>query len=342
MNGCQARPWLVRRLTACHLVEIGHKWFAMSPFHFTARVRARRAILLIALAFAWWPRPSLAAESHPGPSNSPGIGSQVFELTRSVKWRKIGQVKLDFRTYHPQGMTIVGDRFYLSSVEVLDRAGGQGVGHLFEVDFSGRLRRQIRLGTAPVYHPGGIDFDGRSLWVPVAEYRPDSRSVVYRVDPVTLDAVPVFTFEDHLGALVYDRQNRQLIGVSWGSRRFYRWQLVPDEEAPHDAAAPVCTLNSSHYVDYQDGQSLEGTSWALFGGVSRLNAADGSGYALGGLELVDLRELRAIHQVPVPLWTAGGQSILQNPFAARIEPEGLRLYFLPEDDDSWLYRYAIE
>jgi len=25
-----------------------------------------------------------------------------------------------------------------------------------------------------VYHPGGIDFDGVNIWVPVAEYRPDS------------------------------------------------------------------------------------------------------------------------------------------------------------------------
>jgi hypothetical protein len=37
-----------------------------------------------------------------------------------------------------------------------------------------------------------------------------------------------------------------------------------------------------------------------------------------------------------------GRSLLQNPFAARVEPDGLRFYFVPEDNQSWLYRYAIE
>ena len=34
-----------------------------------------------------------------------------------------------------------------------------------------------------MYHPGGIDYDGRHIWVSVAEYRPNSRSIVYRIDP---------------------------------------------------------------------------------------------------------------------------------------------------------------
>ena len=39
-----------------------------------------------------------------------------------------------------------------------------------------------------MYHPGGIDYDGRHIWVPVAEYRPNSRSIIYRV-PVTQNPV---------------------------------------------------------------------------------------------------------------------------------------------------------
>ena len=79
--------------------------------------------------------------------------------------------------------------------------------------------------------------------MPVAEYRPDSRSLVYRVDPVTLSAERVFQFEDHLGALVCDRAGRRLVGVSWGSRRLYRWELLPDRDVPRDPTAPVETRN---------------------------------------------------------------------------------------------------
>jgi hypothetical protein len=270
------------------------------------------------------------------------IGERFQKLTRSARWQKQGEVRFAFRTHHPQGLSRVGDRFLLSSVEVADRAEGRGTGHLFEVDLAGNLRRQIRLGEGPMYHPGGIDYDGRWLWVPVAEYRPDSRSVVYRVDPASLAVERVFEFPDHLGALVCDRAGRRLVGVSWGSRRFYRWELLPDEDVPRDPQAPVRSLNASHYVDYQDGQSLPGTSWALFGGVGRLAGAGGPEVALGGLELVDLGEMQAVHQLPVPLWTARGQSLLQNPVAVQATPTGLRFHFLPEDDRSVLYVYDVE
>jgi hypothetical protein len=59
--------------------------------------------------------------------------------------------------------------------------------------------------------------------VPVAEYRPNSRSIVYRVDPATMKADEVFRFPDHIGGIVRNTDDNTLHGVSWGSRRFYRW-----------------------------------------------------------------------------------------------------------------------
>ena len=280
------------------------------------------------------------------PASEPTDGTLIADrfraLTRTARWEKVDETKLEFRTHHPQGMTIVGDRFFLSSVEVIDRGQGRGVGHLFEVDFRGSLLRQIRLGDGPVYHPGGIDYDGKWIWVPVAEYRPDSRSVVYRVDPRSLEAEEVFRYGDHLGALVCDAQRRFLVGVSWGSRRFYRWKLGEDEAVPVAADMPVEMLNGNHYVDYQDGQILAGTPWALFGGVSGLGGDGTSALVLGGLELVDVWEMRAVHQLPVMLKATGGQSMPRNPFAVRTTAKGLRFYFVPEDDSSALHVYDIE
>lgn len=269
-----------------------------------------------------------------------GVVERFRGLDRSVEWRKVGEVVLDFETYHPQGMVWVGDRFFLSSVEVINRAKGEGRGHLFEVGRDGKLRRSILLGEGAAYHPGGIDFDGERLWVSVAEYRPDSWSVVYRVDPVTLEVERVFDFADHVGALVCDRGRRLLVGVSWGSRRLYRWELDEGMRGLVAGKEVEMRVNGSFYVDYQDGLGLAGSPYALFGGLSTLSGG-GESVVLGGLELVDLREMRPVHQVPVMLRTEGGRSMLQNPWSVEVWGGGLRFYFIPEDGRSVMYLYDV-
>ena len=140
-----------------------------------------------------------------------------------------------FRT-HPQGMVKIGETLFVSSVEVkvptrrlpepaggYDRDTGDGAGHLFKIDITGTLVADLRLGEGPIYHPGGIDYDGTHIWVSVAEYRPNSRSIVYRVEPEAMKATEMFRFPDHIGAIIHNTDDNTLHGVSWGSRRFYRW-----------------------------------------------------------------------------------------------------------------------
>ena len=105
----------------------------------------------------------------------------------------------------------------------------------------GNLIADLRIGEGTIYHPGGIDYDGRHLWVPVAEYRPNSRSIIYRVDPVTMKAEEMFRFPDYIGAIVHDTDDHSLHGVSWGSRRFYRWTLA----RPARSRTPPCRRRRS-------------------------------------------------------------------------------------------------
>ena len=195
------------------------------------------------------------------------LAERVTKLSRSTQWKPVLALQIAFPTYHPQGMVKIGDAFFVSSVEIkeptkrfpqpvdgFDRDPGAGIGHLFKIDLTGHLVSETTLGEGSIYHPGGLDYDGHYIWVPVAEYRPNSRSVIYRVDPETMKAEEMFRFADHIGGLVRDTDDNSLHGVSWGSRRFYRWTLDPGGRPTNATEAPekLRTLNPSHYLDYQD------------------------------------------------------------------------------------------
>ena len=179
--------------------------------------------------------------------------------------------------------------------------------------------------------------------MPVAEYRADSRTIVYRVDPVAMKATEVFRFADHIGALVHNTDDRTLHGVSWGSRRFYRWKLDENRRvADPGVPASLATLNPSHYVDYQDCK-YAGGGLMLCGGVTEYRAPSTLvPFRLGGLELVDLAAGRAVHQVPLPQWTRGGLVMTQNPMWIEPLGDGLRAWFMPEDDNSTIYIYDLK
>lgn len=277
------------------------------------------------------------------------VGDRVEHVTRESHWKLVASVPIAFTTYHPQGMVKIGQTFFVSAVEIkvptrrfpqavggFDRDAGAGVGHLFKMDASGHLVADLTLGEGTIYHPGGIDYDGRDIWVPVAEYRPNSRSIVYRVDPATMKSVEAFRVADHIGAIVHDTDDHTLHGVSWGSRRFYRWTSSgrPLRKTP--------LQNPSHYVDYQDCK-YAGRHRMLCTGVTEMRQALGAPvFRLGGMDLVDLRDGRPLHQVPVLLWTPGGMDMTHNPACVEPAATGVRAYFMPEDNASTLYVYDVD
>jgi Family of unknown function (DUF6454) len=280
------------------------------------------------------------------------LGERVLKLTRGTKWNEVAALKIGFRTHHPQGMIKIGDEFFVSSVEILkattrypeprdgyDRDTGEGKGHLYKISAKGELLADLALGEGSVYHPGGIDYDGQWLWVPVAEYRPNSASIIYKVDPKTMKAVEVFRFRDHVGGIVRDTESNTLHGVSWGSRRFYAWPLGADGKVTNADAKPEAlrVMNPAQYIDYQDCHYL-GQRRMLCSGLNTYRTnPDAAPFFLGGLEVVSLADNRAVWQVPVELWSPSGKPMTQNPFFVESTAAGLRAYFMPDDDDSTLY-----
>jgi Family of unknown function (DUF6454) len=282
------------------------------------------------------------------------VAERIQKLTRAVRWPPLATIPINFKTHHPQGMVKIGDTFFVSSVEITvptkrfpepkdgyDRDTGQGVGHLFKIDAKGNLLGSVKVGEGAMYHPGGIDYDGHHIWVAVAEYRPNSRAIIYRVDPQAMTATEVFRFGDHIGGIVHNTDDKTLHGVSWGSRRFYKWTLGGDGKVTN-ADTPPDTLrvpNRAHYIDYQDCHYLGGRRMLCSGLNNYRLVADGPVFPLGGWEIVDLRTDQAVYQVPVELWSPSGKPMTQNPFWVEATESGLRAYFMPDDDNSTLFVY---
>lgn len=272
----------------------------------------------------------------------------VKSLGRGTEWTETLRQQVGFPTFHPQGMARVGEDFFVTSVEIIepterfeaprdgyDRTPGKGRGHVFRMSENGKLIGQLELGEGDIYHPGGTDFDGTYLWVPVAEYRPDSASIIYRVDPETMQAEEVFRVSDHIGGVLHDPSTGMLHGVSWGSRRFYGWKLGEDGTVTDPEVEPV--PNPQSYIDYQDCR-LAAPGQALCTGTASYGVGE-QRFALGGADLIDLASGAMIHQAPIPLWTEDGLDLAHNPVWIETHEGGLRGYFMPEDDESRLFVY---
>lgn len=281
----------------------------------------------------------------------------LFRLMgKDTVWNQVGSISMDWQTFHTQGLVKVGDCFFVSAVEVLestirngtvtdalynfstDRSEGAGRAWLFKFDVSGQLLGKIELTDGARYHPGGIDYDGADIWVPVSEYRPNSRSNIYRVDPDTLSAELVFSEADHIGGIVHNVHRGTLHGVSWGSRRLYTWKISNRKRGPK-VSSPSWTPNSQSYIDYQDCH-YQAVEYMLCGGVGSYPTPRGS-IAFGGLDLVDLRTARPEHQIPVNLFIDEGAgsnpllSLSHNAFWLEPRRNGsMRAYFMTESDNQ--------
>jgi len=276
---------------------------------------------------------SFAAPADHGP-NEPLVPA-FKDLDRTTPWELVDRIALKFPTYHPQGFALVGNRIFMSTVEIIeapvkydvpqngfDRTPGEGVGHVLVLTRDGELLKDITLGKGHMYHPGGIDFDGHNVWIPVAQYRPDSRGIVYTVDPTTFEVRKRFSYEDHIGGVVHSSETGDVHGVSWGSRRVFRWDTSGQLE---DLSA-----NRSHFIDYQDCAYVR-VGKQICSGVTELPTADGGKYELGGLALLNLETDKILHEVPFQYFSAAGHVATRNPVALEVDGDTVRLLAAPDD-----------
>jgi hypothetical protein len=201
------------------------------------------------------------------------------------------------------------DWFWISAVDRRSKAG-----------FVWRVNRRTLQTVAErditqsaLYHPGGLQVAGGSLWLPIAEYRRHSTSRVLELDPLTLADRRSFAVEDHIGSVATDGRTF-VLGANWDARRFYRWTLDGRLQQTIDNPSPLAIQD----MKYVDGALYAG---GLFKGACRL-------------DLLDPETAAPQRSLPLPAdrcYTHEGMALF-----------GGRFYFLPEDEPkSRIYTTAI-
>lgn len=136
---------------------------------------------------------------------------------------------------HTQGLELVGEKIFVTARQddvsprraLLLRTEAAGKGwDVWDITPPRRAGTDRELD-----HPGGMQSDGRRLWIPLAESRRGGRSVV-RVFALNhlkvgahLEAEFEFAVSDHIGALAVSTEHRLVLGASWDTETVYVWDL---------------------------------------------------------------------------------------------------------------------
>ena len=170
----------------------------------------------------------------------------------------IGALKLDGELFHVQGVELEAQHIWVTSV---DRKNHKGYLHDFD-RATGKFLRRLELTDGVRYHPGGISIYGRSIWVPVAEMKRDSSTVLEEIDADSLQVRRKIIVPDHLGCVA--ASGGFLIAGNWNSRLLYIFDLSNQGR--------VRVVPNPSLTRYQDMKFIDGQLVAS-GSVTRLSGS---------------------------------------------------------------------
>ena len=240
------------------------------------------------------------------------LPAQVFEAGTLVEWKAERVLTLGANLHHVQGIDIEQDRLWVSSVDARKSKGYLSLMHAR----TGKLLRQVEVQQGKRIHPGGLQLDGESLWLPVAEYDRDGPTTIERRNKKTLALESSFDVADHIGCVAAGPGI--LMGGNWDSKFIYSWSKDGREltKSPNPGRTGFQDLKWDNGVLLGSGNASRDTQASEAGAVEWWNP---NGWRL------------------VRRFTAGktdrGAPFTNEGMAWR----GGKLYLLPEDSPSRLF-----
>jgi len=252
---------------------------------------------------------SLTLNCKNGNENYPENALDV--LFRSKDLELIHQVPLQFATYHVQGLELTEQFYFVTSVDK-----EQNRGWLFKIDRqNAKLNSKIELTDSTLIHPGGLQFDGHYLWIPNAEYKSQGRTMIYGVDPNSLEMCTSFPVDDHIGAIASDGK-KLLYGVNWDALHFYTWDFDGHQ---------LNRIDSPTSMAYQDIKYFAGK--LLCSGHKDDDSV---------IDIIDPENWTLLKRIDLP------QDVWKNTLSREGMTFDGNLYFLPDDGlDSRILIFAL-
>ena len=226
---------------------------------------------------------------------------------------------IEHPTHHVQGLCVDDDFFWISSVERVTK-----LGWIYKVDRQTlKVLAEAELVDGDRFHPGGMQLvDGR-IWVPLAEYRPRSSSIILALDADTLEEVSRFPADDHLGGVAVDNEGN-VYAANWDTRQIY----VFDRDGKQLRA-----VDSTTGVAYQDFEHHNGLLW----GTGRTKV---DGKMCSVVDVLDPSEMQLKNRIILR-----GKTATVGDYFARegLSIHGGSLFLMPEDGpETRVYQFSLK
>jgi hypothetical protein len=136
---------------------------------------------------------------------------------------------------HTQGLEVIGEQYYvtarLESVVPKRAILLRTEAHRTRWDIWDITPNSVADVKAHLDHPGGMQSDGKRLWIPVAESVPHGQSVirVFAFEHLVSGQAAVSDFDfriaDHIGAIAVELRQKLVFGANWDTETVYVWNF---------------------------------------------------------------------------------------------------------------------
>jgi hypothetical protein len=246
---------------------------------------------------------------------------------------------------HLQGMEVDRETglLYITAVEMIqerdktDCPGGRGRAHLFECNIEGRTLRSLTLASnnEDEYHPSGMVLVDGTMFIALAQYLPETSATIIKFNVRDWTYERLFQIQDHVGLVVPNPSEGELLLGTWGSRHYYCTDLKGNIKSKRRTP-------SSDDIEHQDGQLIDGNTVGI-----KLDSARGeppmmlvTGVTAGGmehfgLEIVDIANWTiktSLRWASAPHITKGGWAPFVNPTFLWVDSDDRVLALATPDD----------
>lgn len=237
----------------------------------------------------------------------------VSARAQEIEHARLAEViNLKGTVFHVQGVDLDAEHIWVTSV---DSAAHKGYLHQFNRK-TGKFEKQVEVTDGPRYHPGGFSISNDSIWLPVAEYKPNSTATLVELDKRTLAVKRKISVADHIGCIAVTKD--ALIAGNWGSRRLY----VFDMDGKQIRKIETPSENQYQDIKFVDGMLVGG------GNLTKTTGAV-DWYTWPSMQLV-----QSLASGPTDRgkpYTGEGMTLKAND-----------LYLVPEDGPTRVFHFVIE